>query len=88
MTVDSQEFPATTNKLIQAAAGKSMCLDVLQAEERWSHRRGNYAGVNMLYSDGSVDFRRNPEVLSTSADMSSDPMEDFAGFRTMIQELE
>ena len=88
MDVDGQSFPAITNKLIQTAPGKAMCLDTLQSELWWSHRRGSYVGANVLYSDASVQFRRNSEVLSTEAEASQNPMESALDFRTLIKGLE
>lgn len=80
-------YPAPTNKLSQTHPDLSMCLDILQAPQRLSHKRGNYMGVNMLYSDGSVLFRHNSDLLNLS-DYTIDPMEDILLWRSMIRTLE
>lgn len=86
--ISGEEFPHKTNRLIRAAAGKAMCIDTLQSEERWSHRRGTYVGANVLYTDASVRFRRNPEVLKTSPDEDQDMMENPLIFRQTVKGLE
>jgi len=87
MTVGSKQFPAVAKKLSQTHPSRSMCLDVLQSRERMSHLRGGYAGANLLYSDGSVRFRQNPEVLGKQT-YGSDPMQDPELWRTIVQGLE
>ena len=84
--IGGRKFPARAVKWSQLEPGKAVSLDTLQAEEWWSHRRGSYAGANVLYGDTSVQFRRNPEVLSPTG--GANPMEDPIDFRVLIQELE
>ncbi|MCE5185233.1 MAG: prepilin-type N-terminal cleavage/methylation domain-containing protein [Planctomycetaceae bacterium] len=87
MTVGTRQFPGIAKKLSECHASRSICLDVLQARERMSHRRGGYAGANMLYSDGSVSFRQDSEALS-ERNYGGDPMNDPELWRTIVQELE
>ncbi len=87
MNLGGQMFPAPTHRLSQTHPNYSMCLDVLQHPDRLSHKRGNYMGVNMLYADGSVQFRTNPNLLNLST-YTVDPMEDITLWREMIRALE
>jgi prepilin-type N-terminal cleavage/methylation domain-containing protein len=87
MTVGTRQFPAVAKKLSQTHPSRSMCLDVLQSRERMSHRRGGYAGANLLYSDASVKFRQNPEVLDRQV-YGSDPMLDPELWRKIVEGLE
>lgn len=87
MTVGTKQFPAVAKKLSETHPSRSICLDVLQARERMSHRRGGYAGANLLYSDASVKFRQNPEVLDRQV-YGSDPMQEPELWRTIVQGLE
>lgn len=84
--IGGQYFPAVTKKLIEAGSGRAMSLDTLQSDQWWSHKRGGYVGVNMLYSDASVRFRRNPDVLNTEGNQN--PMENERDFRLLIRGLE
>lgn len=88
MDVGARQFPTVTEKISKLASGKAISLDTLQAEDWWSHRRGGYAGANVLYNDTSVLFRRDPEVLKATGDLSADPMASEIDFRTVIQGLE
>lgn len=91
INVNGTQFPGTTNKLIQTASGKAMCLDTLQNMEWWSHKRNGYAGANLLYSDGSTRFCRGSEYLNgLIQDVNFNPMEsgNEVLFRELIQELE
>lgn len=87
INLGGQMYPAPTDRLSQTHPDLSMALDVLQAPQRLSHKRGNYMGVNMLYSDASVQFRSNSELLNLS-DYTTDPMEDINLWRDMIRALE
>lgn len=87
MTVGTKQFPAIAKKLSQTHPSRSMCLDVLQARTRMSHLRGGYAGANLLYSDASVRFRQNQDVLGRTF-YGSDPMQDPELWRTIVQGLE
>lgn len=87
MTVGSRSFPEAAKKLSQTHPRYSVALDVLQTRDRMSHRRGGYAGANLLYSDSSVQFRSDSEILkdkSYSGDFMSDPVI----WRSLIHELE
>jgi prepilin-type N-terminal cleavage/methylation domain-containing protein len=87
MTVGTRQFPAVAKKLSQTHPNHSMCLDVLQSRERMSHLRGGYAGTNMLYSDASVRFRQNQEVLGKQI-YGSDPMQEPELWRKIVEGLE
>lgn len=87
LTINGRTFPDVAKKLSETHSQYSIILDVLQYRERMSHLRGGYAGSNMLYSDCSVQFRTNPDVLNKQA-YSNDPMADPVLWRTIIQELE
>jgi hypothetical protein len=88
MDVGARQFPTVTQRISRLASGKAISLDTLQSEDWWSHRRGGYAGANVLYNDTSVLFRRDPEVLKATGDLSADPMGSEIDFRTVVQGLE
>lgn len=87
MTVGARQFPAIAQRLSETHPGRSMCLDVLQSRDRLAHRRGAYVGANLLYSDSSVLFRQNAEVLSKDA-YGNDPMQEPELWRSIIRALE
>jgi len=87
VTIGSRTFPSIAKKLSQTHSKYAIALDILQLRERMSHLRGGYAGANLLYSDVSVRFRNNPEVMKPEA-YGSDPMLTAASWRTIIQGLE
>ena len=45
-------------KLANTNPSLSMAVDVMQAENGFGHKSSSYIGINMLYGDGSVSFRR------------------------------
>jgi len=51
-------LPAIARKLTNVKAGSVMMIDCFQFVESCPHRRGPAAGINALYADGSVAFRR------------------------------
>jgi type II secretory pathway pseudopilin PulG len=87
MTLGGKTFPGVAKKLSDTHPQYSMALDVLQSRTRMSHLRGGYAGANLLYSDSSVRFRNNAEVMNEQA-YGNDPMTDPVLWRTIIQGLE
>ena len=87
MTVGNASFPAAAKRLSETHPSRSMCLDVTQNSDRVSHKRSGYMGVNMLYSDGRVDFRQDQSLNQIYAD-NRDPMEDAPLWREVIQALE
>jgi prepilin-type N-terminal cleavage/methylation domain-containing protein/prepilin-type processing-associated H-X9-DG protein len=54
-------LPTIARKLTDVNAGSVMMIDCFQFVESCPHRRGPAAGINALYADGSVAFRRIPE---------------------------
>lgn len=54
-------LPAIARKLSDVRAGSVMMIDCFQFVQSCPHRRGPAAGINALYADGSVAFRRIPE---------------------------
>ncbi|MCP4452794.1 MAG: hypothetical protein GY809_15130, partial [Planctomycetes bacterium] len=54
-------LPAIARKLGDVKAGSVMMIDCFQFVQSCPHRRGSAAGINALYADGSVAFRRIPE---------------------------
>jgi prepilin-type N-terminal cleavage/methylation domain-containing protein len=87
MVVGTRTFPDVANKLSETHPKHSIALDVLQTRERMSHQKGGYAGANMLYSDSSVQFRSDSEILKKKTD-TSDYMSDPLVWRSLIKELE
>jgi prepilin-type N-terminal cleavage/methylation domain-containing protein/prepilin-type processing-associated H-X9-DG protein len=62
-------LPAIARKLTNVKAGSVMMIDCFQFVESCPHRRGPAAGINALYADGSVAFRRIPEnVMADDAE--------------------
>lgn len=87
MKIGTRSFPAIAKRLSETHPSRSLCLDVTQSPDRASHRRGGYVGVNMLYSDGSVTFQRDPLLAKVYAE-NRDPMEDPLLWREVIEALE
>ena len=61
-------LPAVARKIVNVKAGSIMMMDCFQFVQSCPHPRGREAGINALYADGSVAFRRIPEdVLASDA---------------------
>jgi len=69
----SAGLPAIARKLNNVKAGSVMMIDCFQFVESCPHRRGPDAGINALYADGSVAFRRIP------ANGMADDAKDYQG---------
>ena len=54
-------LPAVAGKMVNVKAGSVMMMDCFQFVQSCPHPRGRAAGINALYADGSVVFRRIPE---------------------------
>ena len=54
-------LPAIAGKMVNVKAGSVMMMDCFQFVQSCPHPRGRAAGINALYADGSVVFRRIPE---------------------------
>lgn len=88
----SGNFPEMAKKTSQLYEGYIMANDVLWDTDHLSHKKGNgkrAAGVNALFSDGSVDFRNNPDAFSSRLWPDSVVINtDRYLFRKIIQDLE
>ena len=86
-------WPAVSVKLSNTDPSKSMLRDLLQDRDtgKLAHRSGTSSGVNMLYGDGSVMFRKADLLESYYAGRSNftgSPLWDIDPFRQMVKALE
>ncbi len=92
--INGVRFPAIAKKASQMHSGHILGLDVVQMWERLSHRRNNYAGINSMFSDGSVRFTNNREAFVENewrvveAATNNTVMADDFFWRTMVRSLE
>ena len=88
MSLDGGVFPVAALKMADMAPSLSMSLDVLQSESRVGHKSGSYIGVNMLFGDGSVSFRRSEELTEYYRTGNSLMAEGPKFYREMLKNLE
>ena len=55
-------YPNAAYKYSQMDPSLSVVLDLLNDAERLAHKSGAYTGANMLYGDGSVEFRKSESL--------------------------
>ena len=88
-TVDIQgkKYPAPALKLADMNPALSVALDVMQARDKFGHKSSSYIGVNMLYGDGSVSFRRD-ESLEEFYRKGGELYQDASLYREILRNLE
>ena len=79
-------FPNAAYKFSRMNPNLSVAMDLLQGENM-SHRRGGYAGVNILYGGGHVIFRLDKGNIIKDSDNLID-LKRAVEFRSVIRELE
>lgn len=79
-----QSFPAVARKASELFPGYALATDILFRLDTLPHTRGfrNPKGVNLLYSDGSVSFRNNPEAFDP--DVWRTELDDDYRFRVVL----
>jgi prepilin-type N-terminal cleavage/methylation domain-containing protein/prepilin-type processing-associated H-X9-DG protein len=87
VTLQETQFPAIAKKASQLYPGYVLGLDALHTLEHLPHTRGfkRPSGVNVLFSDGHVDFLNNPDAFST--DLWGDALNDDYRFRMVLRHL-
>jgi prepilin-type N-terminal cleavage/methylation domain-containing protein/prepilin-type processing-associated H-X9-DG protein len=87
VTLQDTEFPEIARKASQLYPGHVLGLDALHTLDHLPHTRGfgRPSGVNVLFSDGHVDFRNNPDAFS--AELWGDVLNDDHRFRLVLRHL-
>ena len=86
---NGMEYPDAAVKMADMDPSLSIALDVMQSiNNGFGHRNASYIGVNMLYGDGSVSFRRD-ESLTDHYRQHNDLMHQRDGtYRAILRNLE
>lgn len=83
----SVQVPSTALKTADLNPYRSIAVDVLMSEGTVGHKSGGYIGVNMLYGDGSVSFRRD-ESLEEFYRKGGALYQDASLYREILRNLE
>ena len=86
------DFPVMAKRTSQLFSGHAMSTDLLQDLDRLPHKKGNFrraGGVNVLFGDGSVDFRNNPDAFDSALWPTDRALgSDEYLFRTVLMQLQ
>jgi len=90
MAEDDMGFPAIAKKATELHAAYPLCTGLIKDIYTLPHKKGSgkrAGGLNVLFSDGHVDFCNNPEAFDDSLWCSGSPNSDPELFRTILNRL-